>query len=214
MPVRSLRMAKILIADDQPSFLTTLEKIVSQCGHSAVKATNVFDAIEKLKNEKFDVLITDAIIPGRTGYDLVTSLRKMPAFENFPVIMFSDSNTLVVKLDNILFKNSIESAVFHSVAVNISVQWQDTTEVIELSEIGTTLRTNMQLSIGTKIHLDDEFYNLIGITRLALRVVQCVPDKEHKGYHKIKAYFVEPQTVDVTAIKKFLLVAQTAQKAS
>ena len=75
-------MAKILIVDDQLSFLITLEKILTAHKHTIRKVDNAFDAAEILLVENFDVLITDAIMPGRTGYDLVSTIRKTEKLKN------------------------------------------------------------------------------------------------------------------------------------
>lgn len=52
-------MADILLVDDEKSVRTTIALFLSKCGYQVVEATNGEDAIEKLKSQFFDLVITD-----------------------------------------------------------------------------------------------------------------------------------------------------------
>ena len=72
-----LKDKKILIVDDEPDILETLEGILSEC--KLVRATNFDDAKMFLESEKFDAAILD--IMGVNGYGLldIANKRKIPA---------------------------------------------------------------------------------------------------------------------------------------
>jgi len=72
---------KILVVDDHPNTATTLERALSQLGPKVeVKsATNGLEAIEHVNDGATDILITDLIMPGMTGLELIEKLQKHPA---------------------------------------------------------------------------------------------------------------------------------------
>ena len=72
---------KILVVDDHPNTATTLARALSQLGPKVeVKsATNGHDAIEHVKEGAMDILITDMIMPGMTGLELIEKLQNHPA---------------------------------------------------------------------------------------------------------------------------------------
>ena len=72
---------KILVVDDHPHTATTLARALSQLGPKVeVKsATNGQEAIDHLKDGAMDILITDMIMPGMTGLELIEKLQNHPA---------------------------------------------------------------------------------------------------------------------------------------
>ena len=72
---------KILVVDDHPNTATTLARALSQLGPQVeVKsATNGLEAIEYVKEGAMDILITDMIMPGMTGLELIEKLQNHPA---------------------------------------------------------------------------------------------------------------------------------------
>ncbi|MCI0553648.1 MAG: response regulator [Anaerolineae bacterium] len=72
---------KILVVDDHPNTATTLARALSQLGPKVeVKsATNGHEAIDHLKDGAMDILITDMIMPGMTGLELIEKLQNHPA---------------------------------------------------------------------------------------------------------------------------------------
>lgn len=67
-----LRGKRILIVDDEPDVLETLEELLSMC--EVVKATNFEEAKEKLETEYFDMTVLD--IMGVNGYRLLDIATK------------------------------------------------------------------------------------------------------------------------------------------
>lgn len=68
-------MARILLVDDERSIRLTLRVFLENVGHSVALAEDAEQAGELLEKEHFDVLITDIILPGLSGVELVQSLR-------------------------------------------------------------------------------------------------------------------------------------------
>jgi len=63
-------MAKILVADDDITSVAIMKKVLEESGHSITTVTDGKTALAKLKQVKFDVLVTDFDMPGLNGIQL------------------------------------------------------------------------------------------------------------------------------------------------
>ncbi|MBK6895472.1 MAG: response regulator [Alphaproteobacteria bacterium] len=64
-------MAKILLAEDDPSMLNFLEIALRRAGHDVLPASDGLEALEVLEDgEEFDLLLTDIVMPGIDGIEL------------------------------------------------------------------------------------------------------------------------------------------------
>jgi signal transduction histidine kinase/DNA-binding response OmpR family regulator len=72
--------AKILVVDDHPNTANMLARGISQLGPrvEVVSATSGPEALEKVAGGAVDVLITDMIMPGMTGLELIEKMQKHP----------------------------------------------------------------------------------------------------------------------------------------
>lgn len=79
----------VLIAEDQDQVREILELGLSQCGYNLLVASNGKQAIELAKNHsgKIDMLMTDSIMPGASGSQVIAEIRK--AYPEITVIMMS-----------------------------------------------------------------------------------------------------------------------------
>lgn len=83
-------MSKILVVDDQASIREIVRaylETVHQC--RVVEAVDGVDAVKKLLGETFDLVVTDLVMPGMNGLELVGYLRRDKAFKHLPVIMMT-----------------------------------------------------------------------------------------------------------------------------
>jgi len=69
------RNMNILIVDDDTEIADLLESSVSLWGYSADKANNGLQALEMLQQSSYDVVITDAQMPGMSGFELCREIR-------------------------------------------------------------------------------------------------------------------------------------------
>ena len=79
-------MAKILIVDDEQSILNVIKEYAVFMGYEAVCLSSGFDAVERIKNDNFDIVVMDVMMPGIDGF---TALKKIREFSDIPVIMLS-----------------------------------------------------------------------------------------------------------------------------
>ena len=82
-------MKKILIAEDEESFRSLLERIMKRAGWQASFAVNGEVATKMLEKDKFDLVISDWNMPKMDGAQLVKWIRKNPAVCRMPVLMLT-----------------------------------------------------------------------------------------------------------------------------
>lgn len=71
-------MANIIIVDDDPAMLTFLQSALENAGHTTTHSDNGLDALETIKEKNnFDLLLTDIIMPGMDGIELVHAARRV-----------------------------------------------------------------------------------------------------------------------------------------
>ena len=69
-------MHKALLVDDDELVRGTVRKMLAQLGFAVDEALEGGDALEKLSNERFDLLLTDIFMPGVEGLELIRTARR------------------------------------------------------------------------------------------------------------------------------------------
>ena len=80
-------MAKILVADDSKTELAFLMDILKGTGHEIVSVVDGVQAEEKAKDERFDLIILDVIMPNKNGFQVCRSLKRDPELKDIPIIL-------------------------------------------------------------------------------------------------------------------------------
>src|SRR3954468_22327490 len=84
-------MAKILIVDDDPASRLLYVSLLSPFGHKVVEARDGEEGLITAQSFSPTLVISDILMPTMNGYEFVSRLRQLPAFENVPVIFQSAS---------------------------------------------------------------------------------------------------------------------------
>ncbi|NEP61794.1 MAG: response regulator [Symploca sp. SIO2G7] len=77
---------KILVIDDVRSELDLISHYLEQAGYVVITAENGLEALEKVKLNKPDAIVTDLVMPEITGLELCRKLKKDPATADIPII--------------------------------------------------------------------------------------------------------------------------------
>lgn len=67
---------KILVVDDESTICDSVKKILSRKGYSVENTLNASDAMDKMKKDKYDILITDLMMPKISGMELIELVKK------------------------------------------------------------------------------------------------------------------------------------------
>ena len=85
-------MAKILVIDDERAIRNTLKEILEMESHEVETAENGRIALDKAKQQQFDLIFSDIKMPEIDGMELLTALRE--AEIDCPVVMISGHGTI------------------------------------------------------------------------------------------------------------------------
>jgi signal transduction histidine kinase len=83
----------ILIVDDRVDSLYLLEKQLGAAGYRAVTARNGVEALQKLQQQSFDLIISDILMPQMDGYQLCHEVKKHDDFRRIPFVFYTATYT-------------------------------------------------------------------------------------------------------------------------
>ena len=67
----------ILVVDDEPTFRNLLQGFLASAGHTVVSAESGEEALVRLAEREFDMILTDVVMPGINGLDLLERSRSL-----------------------------------------------------------------------------------------------------------------------------------------
>ena len=79
-------MAKILVVDDEIKIREIIKEYAEFEGYEVAQAEDGMQAVEMVKNQDFDIIIMDVMMPKLDGYSACKEIRKI---KQIPVIMLS-----------------------------------------------------------------------------------------------------------------------------
>jgi two-component system nitrogen regulation response regulator NtrX len=85
-------MTRVLILDDDQSTLASLSRAFRLAGYDAVVCDHAARAIALLQQERFDIVFSDVVMPGKDGLAMLADLRELGV--TTPVIMISGQATV------------------------------------------------------------------------------------------------------------------------
>jgi pilus assembly protein CpaE len=79
----------VLIVDDSPTAVPELKAVLESSDYHVLTALRAEEALETLRSSKVDAVITEALLPGIDGFELVRRIRNTPELGNIPVIILT-----------------------------------------------------------------------------------------------------------------------------
>ena len=83
---------KILLVDDQPGRLLTYRAILEPLGETLVDASSGVDALKRLMEDEYALILLDVNMPGMDGFETASLIHQHPRFENTPIIFVTAVN--------------------------------------------------------------------------------------------------------------------------
>ena len=83
-------MAKsVLIVDDEPNIVLSLEFLMNKEGYEVRSAANGEEAMAKIAVKIPDLILLDVMMPRKDGYEMCQELRANPAWQGIKIIMLT-----------------------------------------------------------------------------------------------------------------------------
>lgn len=94
----SRRVPRILVVDDQPSIAGLMSQLLTMRGYDVTTASNAEQAEAEVRRRTPDLILSDVMMPGRSGYDFCRAMKEDPATRLIPFVLItglSDSSDKV-----------------------------------------------------------------------------------------------------------------------
>ena len=82
MPIKN-----ILVVDDSPTDRQYLSDLLARSGYQVTTAESAEEALQKVRQQRPDLVLMDVVMPGQNGYQATRSLSKDSATKDIPVII-------------------------------------------------------------------------------------------------------------------------------
>lgn len=81
---------RVLVADDDPEICTLIKTILSKGPYEVVVCNDAESALVHMqRDDPYDILISDFMLPGISGIELITQVRQNAATARMPIVMIS-----------------------------------------------------------------------------------------------------------------------------
>ena len=80
---------RILIADDEPNIVLSLEFLMQRAGYAVEVVDNGEDAFRRAAEDPPDLMLLDVMLPRLSGFEVCQRLRALPACRSLPIIMLT-----------------------------------------------------------------------------------------------------------------------------
>ena len=80
---------RVLIADDEPNIVVSLEFLMQREGHTVSIARDGIAALEAIRRERPDLVLLDVMMPGMTGFDVCQAVRADDTLATVKILMLT-----------------------------------------------------------------------------------------------------------------------------
>lgn len=80
---------RILVVDDEEVIRKFVKIHLSKLGYEVTEAEDGQKALEKIEEQKFDLIICDVMMPNKSGWDVVKEVKSNPEVSEIPIILLT-----------------------------------------------------------------------------------------------------------------------------
>ncbi len=122
---------KVLVVDDQQDNRLMLFSLLEPIGFEVELAVNGQECVDKAQKIQPDIILTDLVMPIKTGFEAVTELRQLPQFTKLPILAVSASvfdmdqaQSQRVGCNGFLSKPINAKKLFEFMEAHLQLKWQ------------------------------------------------------------------------------------------
>jgi CheY-like chemotaxis protein len=222
-------LVNILIVEDDDFQRKIIESSVGDAGYSYVSVKEGHTAIEKLKQEKFHLVISDVNMPGGiSGFNLVKTVRGVENLGYIPFIFVTgrrdkadieraiksgvddyvikpiDKDMLLAKVEALVSKNT-GGFSFSERPAQSPAHLEFELQVVGLSEQAIQFISPISLPLNYKFKIKSAIFEDVGIESPKLRVTSCEPNSTPEGSNRIRANFIGLNDREMSSIRKWVM---------
>jgi len=102
---------QVLIVDDNQDITDLLSKFLKAKGFDNVVTNDPRDGLERIKEEKYDVVLLDISMPELSGIDIIETLEREKILKNQKIIIFSATAFTTIQIKDLLKKEGIQDCL-------------------------------------------------------------------------------------------------------
>jgi DNA-binding NtrC family response regulator len=140
-------MATILCVDDEAAVSAVLEHALNTMGHTPIVVSSVDDALNTVAGGGIDLIISDYIMPGQTGLDLIRLLERDG--HRVPVIIMTGFSSIENAVASIK-TGAIDYLTKPVMADTLEVALRQALEMIRLRRENESIRTELRVLRSTR----------------------------------------------------------------
>jgi len=95
------RVPRILVVDDNAEIMELMRELLASRGYDVVAVGNASAAENEVRRQPPDLILSDVIMPGKSGYELCRQLKEDPATRLIPIVLITGLSDREDKLQGI-----------------------------------------------------------------------------------------------------------------
>lgn len=95
---KSNKAATVLVVEDTPSEMELMSYYLREAGYQVISASSGKEGLERAIAQQPDVIVTDVVMPGISGYELCRKLKRTPETQAVPVVICSSKKQNIDRL--------------------------------------------------------------------------------------------------------------------
>ncbi len=147
---------KILVIDDRWENLSVLVNLLTPLGFEVIEAHEGNEGLEKVHQCQPDLILTDLVMPGMDGFEFVRRLRKLPEYQQLPVIAssasvldFDQKTSIEAGYNDFLPKPIRTEELFEHLQKQLGLTWiyesETSPQVLEETQISLAVAENIMV---------------------------------------------------------------------
>ena len=92
------KMATVLIVEDALSEMKLMSHYLQEEGFSVIAAATGSEGLDKAIAQRPDVIVTDVVMPGISGFELCRKLKRTPETQTVPIVICSSKKQDIDRL--------------------------------------------------------------------------------------------------------------------
>lgn len=186
-----MKKLQILVIDDEPIICQTMRLMLNEFGYSTETAENGYIGLELFQNGGFDLVITDLLMPGKSGLDVIKAIKTLSP--DTPIIVASGAGKSKDAIDAIklgawdyidkpitevsILKLTIERVLEKAALLREKAEYQRGLENLILLKTQDLEKTIQELNENKEYlrHILNSISDMIFVTDLTGRVMKINP---------------------------------------
>jgi CheY-like chemotaxis protein len=83
------RLPRVLVVDDNPNTMSLMQDLLSSRGYDVAAVPDAIQAEAEIARRAPDLILSDVVMPGKSGYELCLELKENPSTRLIPFVLIT-----------------------------------------------------------------------------------------------------------------------------